>query len=249
MRLKDKVAIVTGAGSGIGKGIAIRFAEEGADVVIADVNLEGAQATAKEVEALGRRSLAIKTDVSSSASVEQTIKATVDKFGKVNILVNNAGIFIQKPLQETTEGDWDRTINVNLKGVFLCTKAVVPHLLKQGKGKVINIASIAGEVGYLNSSAYCASKGGVITLTKELALELAPKKINVNAIGPGAVETAMTRDMLANPDVKEALLRATPYGRVGQPEDIANAALYLASDESDYVNGITLFVDGGWLTQ
>ncbi|MDI6889243.1 MAG: SDR family NAD(P)-dependent oxidoreductase [Methanocellales archaeon] len=249
MRLANKVAMVTGAGSGIGKGIAIRFAEEGADVVIADVNLEGAQATAREVEVLGRKSLAIKTDVASSASVEQMIRATVDKFGKVDILVNNAGIFIQKPLQETTEEDWDRIININLKGVFLCTKAAVSHMLKQGKGKIINIASIAGEVGYLNSSAYCASKGGVIALTKELALELASKKINVNAIGPGAIETTMTKDMLANPEVKEALLRTIPYGRIGQPGDIANAALYLASDESDYVNGATLFVDGGWLTQ
>jgi len=249
MRLENKVAIVTGAGSGIGKGIALRFAEEGANVVIADINLERAQDTAREIEALGRKSLAVKTDVTSLASIEQMVKTTVDEFGKVDILVNNAGIYIQKPLQETTEEDWNRTIDINLKGVFLCTKAVVPHILKQGKGKIVNIASIAGEVGFAYSSAYCASKGGVISLTKELALELAPKKINVNAIGPGVIETPMTKGMLEDKSTREVLLRSTPYGRTGKPEDIANAALYLASDESDFVNGVTLFVDGGWLTQ
>lgn len=177
------------------------------------------------------------------------VTETINKFGKIDILVNNAGIFIQKPLVETTEADWDKVLDVNLKGTFLCAKRTVQEMLKQGKGKIINIASVAGQVGYADSSAYCASKGGVINLTRELALELAPKNINVNAIGPGSIETPMTREMLADPAIKQMLLGATPFGRVGQPEDIANAALFLASDESDFVNGITLFVDGGWLTQ
>ncbi len=247
--LKDEVAIVTGAGSGTGRVIALRFAKEGADIVIPDINLEGAQNTAKEIEALGRKPLAIKTDVSDSTDVDRMVTTTIEKFGKIDILVDNAGIFIQKPLVETTESDWDRVLNINLKGVFLCSKRAVKEMLKQGGGRIINIASVVGYVGFADSSAYCASKGGVINLTREMALELAPKNINVSAIGPGVIETPMTKDMLADDATKQMLVGATPSGRIGQPEDIANAALFLASDESSFVNGITLFVDGGWLTQ
>lgn len=248
MRLEGKIAIVTGAGSGIGKGIAERFAKEGADVVIADINLDAAREVAKEVENLGRKSLAIKTDVSIATDVDKMIKMTVDKFDKLDILVNNAGILIIKPLMETEEKDWDRVINVNLKSVFLCTKRAVPEMLKQGKGKIINIASVVGQVGNLNESAYCASKGGIINLTKELALEFAPKGINVNAIGPGVIETAMTKPTSEDENNKKQMHAIIPQGRIGQPDDITGAAVYLASDESDYVNGITLFIDGGWLS-
>lgn len=248
MRLEGKIAIVTGAASGIGRGIALRFAKEGVNVVVADVNLDGAKEVAKEIEKLGRKALALKVDVSSSGDVDQMVKTTIEKFGKLDILVNNAGVIVMKPIVDMTEDDWDRVLDVNLKGVFLCTKRAVPEMLKQGKGKIINITSVAGQVGYANSSAYCASKGGIINLTRELALELSPKKINVNAIGPGVIETAMTKSFLQDPEMRKMLLGMTPYGRVGQPADIAAAAVFLASDESDFVNGATLFVDGGWLT-
>lgn len=174
--------------------------------------------------------------------------ATLDEFGKVDILVNNAGVFIQKPIHEMEEEDWDKVLNINLKGVFLCTKRAVSEMLDQESGKIINIASIAGKTGFENSSAYCASKGGIINLTRELGLELSPKGINVNAIGPGVIKTDMTKSMLEDEEYKNQVMGMTPRGRVGQPEDIASAAVYLASEESDFVVGETLFVDGGWLT-
>ena len=170
MRLEGKIAIVTGAASGIGRGIALRFAKEGVNVVVADVNLDGAKEVAKEIEKLGRKALALKVDVSSSGDVDQMVKTTIEKFGKLDILVNNAGVIVMKPIVDMTEDDWDRVLDVNLKGVFLCTKRAVPEMLKQRKGKIINITSVAGQVGYANSSAYCASKGGIINLTRELAL-------------------------------------------------------------------------------
>ena len=247
MNLKNKVAIVTGSRRGIGKAIALALAKAGANIVVSDINLDDCNKLVEEIKAINGNALAVKTDVSNPEDVSQMINLTTEKFGKVDILVNNAGIYMQKSFTDVTEQDFDRTLDINLKGVFLCSKAVVPEMIKQGKGKIINIASIAGQVGFANSSAYCASKGAIINITRELALELAQYKINVNAIGPGVIETDMTKDLLEDKATKETLLANIPLSRIGKPEDIANAALFLASDNSDYITGITLFVDGGWL--
>jgi len=248
MDLKNKVAIITGSRRGIGKAIALALAKAGANVVVSDINLDDCNKVVEEIKAINGNALAVKADVSNPEDVSQMINLTTEKFGKVNILINNAGIYMQKSFTDVTEQDFDRILNINLKGVFLCSKAAVPEMIKQGKGKIINIASIAGQVGFADSSAYCASKGAIINITRELALELAQYKINVNAIGPGVIETDMTKNLLKNKATKEALLANIPLSRIGKPEDIANAALFLASDNSDYITGITLFVDGGWLT-
>lgn len=251
MQLQDKVAIVTGAASGMGMGraIALAFAEEGADVVVCDIKQEGLQERVNEIEQLGRRALALKTDVSKSSEVSQLIETTVSTFGKVDILVNNAGMREEPPtpIQDITEELWDAIQGVNLKGMFLCIKYAVPHMIKQKKGKIINISSIFGQVSFPNYSAYCASKGGVINLTRALALELAPHKINVNAIGPGVTATELIKTTLEDPEVMKLILPSIPFGRVGKPEDIAAVAVFLASDKSEYVNGQTIFSDGGWL--
>jgi NAD(P)-dependent dehydrogenase (short-subunit alcohol dehydrogenase family) len=247
--LKGKVAIITGAGSGIGKVTALLFAKEGAKVVVADWSEDGGKETVKKIESQGGKAIFIKTDVSKVEDVEKMKNTTLEKFGRIDILINNAGIYREYNLHDMSEEDWDKIISVNLKSVFLCSKAVIPEMLKQGKGKIVSTASIAGLVGFAQSGAYCASKGGIIALTREMALEYAPKKINVNCVAPGVIKTAMTKDMLADPATKQFLESSTPYPRLGEPEDIANAFLYLASDKSDFVNGQVLVVDGGWVAK
>ncbi len=248
-RLENKVAIITGGASGIGKAIAVAFAKENADVGIADKNLAGAQATAREVEKIGRKSLAIQVDVAKLSELDQIVPKMVDYFGKIDILVNDAGVNSFRPVLEITEAEWDRVMNVNLKGLFFMTQRVLPIMLKQGKGKIVNVASNWGAVGYRNASVYCTSKAGIINLTKALALELAPHQINVNAIGPACTETPMSKPEISDPEMLQSILSGIPLGRVAQPEEIAAAAVYLASDESDFVTGHTLFVDGGFLAQ
>jgi len=248
--LSGKVAIVTGARRGIGKGIALALAQAGADVVVSDINLEDCQKVVEEIEGLGRRGLAVKCDVTQKLEVDGMIQKTVEEFGKVDILVNNAGIVEFKPFLELTEEDWDKVLAVNLKGYFLCAQAAAREMVKQKWGRIINIASIASGqvgVGFPQIAHYCASKGGIVALTEALALELSPLGINVNAIGPGVIETDMTKGMLSDEKTKQGILLRTPKGRVGQPRDIGAAAVFLASDEADYVTGATLFVDGGWL--
>ena len=241
-RLATKVAIVTGAASGIGLGIARLFIKEDAKVVFSDINTSGRAAA----DTAGENAIFIECDISNAESVGNLVAKTIQAFGTIDILINNAGILRQKPISETSDEDWNTVINTNLKGPFLLTREVLPIFEKHGKGKIVNIASIAGIIGYENLSAYCASKGGVIAMTRSLAVEFASKKINVNCICPGAIKTGMTKVIEDNETMIKQILKTIPAGRMGDPIDIANAALYLAGDESDYVTGASIVVDGGW---
>ena len=242
MRLSGKVAIVTGAASGIGLGIAELFIKEGAKVVFSDINGSGKTAA----NAAGENALFIQCDISKTESVKNLVAKTLAAFGTIDILINNAGIVRQNPISETSDEEWNAIINTNLKGPFLLTREVLPTFEKNGRGKIVNTASIAGIIGYENLSPYCASKGGIIAMTRALAIEFAPKKINVNCVCPGAVKTGMTKAIEENETVLKQTLMGIPAGRMGDPIDIANAALYLASAESDYVTGASIVVDGGW---
>jgi len=248
MRLVDKVALVTGAGSGNGRGIALRFAEEGADIVVVDVNEKAAEETAAMVQRLGRRGLVITTDISKRTQVEEMVGRAVEGFGHLDILVNNAGVSSRASVLDLKEEEWDRVLNINLKGMFLCTQAVAREMVGRGAGgKIVNIGSINSEVVIPHQVHYASSKGGVRMFTKAAAMDLAPFGINVNAIGPGVIETGMTDPALKVESERRAqVLQNIPWGRIGIPRDVANVALFLASDESDYVTGTIIFVDGGW---
>ena len=243
MKLVGKVALVTGGAQGIGKAVSLLLARNGADIVVSDVNLEKAEETAREVQALGRKALAIKADVATLSDVEKMVDTAMAQFGKVDILVNNAGIARDKLILRMTEEDWDTVLNINLKGTFNCTKAVVRHMSKQKYGKIVNIASVVGEMGNAGQGNYAASKAGVIGFTKTIAREFAQRGINVNAIAPGYIETPMTD---ALPDkVKEELKRLIPLDRLGKPEDVAEAVLFLVSESANYITGQVLNVNGG----
>lgn len=248
--LKNKVALVTGARRGIGKGIALVLAKAGAKVIVTDIDEKECQVVLKEIEKLGSQCLAKKVDVTNKKEIEEAVKAAIDKFGKLDILVNNAGICPFKPFLELTEEDWDKVLDVNLKGYFLCSQAAAREMAKQKWGRIINIASVAmGQmgVGMANIVHYVASKGGVAGMTEALAVELAPYGINVNAVSPGLIETKMAEPVISDPAAREAILKRVPKGRTGQPKDIAQAVVFLASEEADYVTGAILVVDGGWL--
>lgn len=248
--LKDKVALVTGARRGIGREIALALAEAGAKIIVTDIDEKECQTVVKEIEKLGSQGLAKKVDVTNKKEVEEAVKTAVDKFGKLDILVNNAGICPFKPFLELTEEDWDKVLDINLKGYFFCAQAAAKEMAKQKWGRIINIASVAmGQmgIGFPNIVHYVASKGGVTGMTEALAVELAPLGINVNAISPGVIETKMAEPVISDPVAKEGILKRVPKGRVGQPQDIASAVVFLASEEADYLTGAVLVVDGGWL--
>jgi len=249
--LKGKKALVTGASRGIGRGIALALAKQGAAVA---VNYRSSKDKAETVVAaireMGCDSLAVQADVSQKEEVAVMIEKVMAELGGIDILVNNAGVAIFKSLDQLTEEDWDKTLAVNLKSQFLCTRAVAPIMEKQKWGRIINIASIASGgvgVGFLNLAHYCASKGGVVALTEELALELSPRGINVNAIGPGVIDTDMTAALKGDPKTMMGLMARIPKKRLGKPTDIGAAAAFLASEEADYITGTILYVDGGWL--
>ena len=244
MKLKDQVAIVTGGAQGIGRSIAEALAAEGAAIVVSDINAAQAQKTAEEIkEKYGIETLAVDGNVAVYAECEKLIKSALDKFSKINILINNAGITRDNLILRMSEQEWDSVLGVNLKGVFNCTKAAARVLLKQRSGRIVNIASVVGLMGNAGQANYSASKGGVIALTKTCAREFASRNILVNAIAPGFIRTAMT-DAL-NDETRKKLSDQIPLGRLGEAEDVAKAAVFLCSDDSSYITGHVISVNGG----
>ena len=246
MDLVDKVAIVTGAGRGIGKAIAIALAREGANVVVNDIDIQTAEEVVKEIKSLGWKALAIQVDVSDSIEVNQMVQSAIKKFKRVDILVNNAAIIKRGSIEDLNEEDWDRVLDVNLKGAFNCMKAVAGIMKKQRYGKIVNISSIAGKIGDLASApCYGASKAGMICLAKSLARELAAYNINVNVVAPHAIKTDMSKEW--SEEKRKNIIANIPLGRMGEPEDIAEAVVFLVSDKAKFITGEVLDVNGGCL--
>lgn len=249
--LSGKYALVTGGSRGIGRGIALSLAKQGANVAInCASSVDKAGDVVKEIKKIGKDSFVVQGDVSKSDEVESMFNQIKEKWGRLDILVNNAGIIDYATFEDLTEAQWDRVLDVNLKGQFLCAKAGVMMMEKNNWGRIINIASISSGgvgIGFKNISHYTASKAGVVGLTENMALELAPKGINVNAVAPGAIESEMSAGLRSNKELLKTTLTQIPKGRIGKPEDIGAAVAFLASEEADYITGVTLYVDGGWL--
>ncbi len=243
MQLSGRVAIITGAGQGIGKAIALKLASYGADIAAVDVNLEKAQEIAREAQSMGRRALAIKADVTSVKETEEMAEKVFNDLEAIHVLVNNAGITRDGLILRMKEEDWDAVIGVNLKGAFNCTKAVLKYMTKMRWGRIVNIASVVGEMGNAGQANYAASKAGVIGLTKSIAREFASRNITCNAVAPGFIETAMT-DALSD-KVKEDLMKQIPLGRLGGPNDVAMGVLFLSSNAAGYITGHVLDINGG----
>ena len=254
MILKDKVALITGANSGIGRAIATRFAQEGAHVAVNYLpvgdNADDAQAEVEDFEkTYGETGIAVAADISQRDQVEKMFAQTIAKFGRIDIVVNNAGIEINKPFLEVTDAQWNKVIAVNLYGSFVVSQIGAQQMVKQGDGgKIVNVSSVHEDIPFPGYTAYCASKGGIRMMMRNLAMELAPHKINVNNIAPGAIATPINQKVLDSPEAKAAAIGEIPWGRFGTPEEVAGVAAFLAGPDSDYVTGSTYYVDGG-LTQ
>jgi NAD(P)-dependent dehydrogenase (short-subunit alcohol dehydrogenase family) len=244
--IENKIAIVTGAGGGIGGAVAARFAREGAKLVIADIDADAAKARAAQLADKGADAIAVTTDVTKKPPVDALIKAALDRWGRIDILINVAGGADRKPVVDMSAADWDHIVDMNLKSVFLCSQAVLPVMQKQKYGKIVNISSIYGFTGNATRSSYAAAKAGVAVFTKSLALEVIKDGINVNAVAPGRVATERVRSHYSDQAWAEAVAQI-PMGRTGTPEEIASAVLFLATDENKYITGQTIHVNGAWL--
>jgi len=254
LRLKEKVAIITGSASGLGKTFALTFAREGAVIVIIDINQEEINRTVNEIKALGNKCIGFMCDISKQIQVEDTVKKIIEEWGRIDILVNNAGgaLHTKAKFEEVTEKDWDIVMNVNLKGAFFCCKAVVPHMIKQGRGRIVNISALAGRAtASLAGIQYTSAKAGIGGLTRHLAKEMGKFNIYVNAVAPGITTSGPRVEALWNAkseEEKRRVLNSIPLGRLGKPEDVANVVLFLASDEASYITGATIDSNGGrWM--
>ena len=246
--MKNKVVIITGAANGIGRATALEMARKKAKLVLVDIDNKSLKKVFEQITHLGREAIAIKADVTKEKDVIKVIKKAKKTYKKIDILVNNAGSMILKTIDELEEKEWEHVIKTNLKGAYLFIKNLANHMKENKKGKIVNIASTAGIIGLKNSSAHAAANGGVISLTRQLAIELSPYKINVNVVSPGIIATSLTEAMLNDAKTKEELLSHIPMNRVGTPEEVAEAIVFLASTRSDFITGHNLVVDGGWLT-
>ncbi len=244
--LSGRVALVTGASKGLGKAFAVALASAGADIALHARNIDDLKAVKSLIETRGRRAEIFYTDVLDKACIDDSVASTLETFGQIDILVNNAGVNVRKPVLELSADEWDMVLNTNLRGYFLMARAVVPAMLSRGSGKVINVASIFGAVALPTQLAYASSKGGVMQMTKVMALEWAKQGIQVNAIGPTYFETPLVAQLRNDPERYQFIVDRTPAGRWGQPEELAGLIIFLASRGSDFITGQTIFIDGGW---
>lgn len=245
-RLEGKAAFITGSASGIGRAIAVRFAEEGARVAVADRDVDGGEETVRQIGDRGGTGIFLETDVTSEDNVRASIAGCVERFGQVDVLVNDAAVVLMAGAIDTSIEDWDRVLNVNLRGGFLCSKHAIPHMIRNGGGAIVNIASISALVGVLAHAAYNASKAGIVGLSRQMAIDYGSSNVRVNCISPTATDTPLIRKAGANTAALKALAALHPMRRLSEPEDIANAALFLASDEARCITGVVLPVDAGW---